>query len=155
MLVRWINAGSTVGQDHGGEDHGCRPCPGEKSFLNRAKPRPAPRCSARDTCNQAGQRSRDDRAASGGYFRVGLSVLVATHCCWAASRIEPAVRNAGFSRSAGSMGRLAARRSTIRASAVWVAYGIVKRLALAASPLTVITCWGLCCQPTQFNSGGP
>src|ERR1700757_4227244 len=64
----------------------------------------------------------------------GLSVLVATHCCWAASRIEPAVRNAGFSQWAGLMGRLAARRSTIRASALWVAYGIIKRLALALSP---------------------
>jgi hypothetical protein len=60
-------------------------------------------------------------------FRVGLSVLVATHCCWAASRIEPAVRYAGFSQSAGLMGRLAARCSTIKASALWVAYGTIKK----------------------------
>jgi hypothetical protein len=45
----------------------------------------------------------------------------AARCCWAARRIEPAVRNAGLSRSAASMGKLAAQRISITASAVWVA----------------------------------
>ena len=42
-------------------------------------------------------------------------------CCWAACTIAAATRNAGLSRSPFSIVRLAAHRSTIRASPLWVA----------------------------------
>ena len=42
-------------------------------------------------------------------------------CCWAARRIEPAVLNASLARSATSMGKLAAQRISMMASALWVA----------------------------------
>ena len=103
-----------------------------------------------------------DRYAAAGARRVrrlpdvlrNLSAGTAASCLAAACRIEPAIRNAGLSRSAGMMGRPAARRSTISASPLYVAYGMISRLTRASSPLTVITCWGLCSHPGQLKSGG-
>ncbi len=45
-------------------------------------------------------------------------------------------------------------RSTIKARAVWVVYGMTSKLAQAPSPQTVIMCWRLCCHPCQLKSGG-